>query len=522
MSSPPPTYSYDDNGNVLNNTLFENITYNHLDLIESYDEDGQQSYTAGYTASGVKIEEDDTDFIGRYELVNGNISKVHYQDRFLDASSNKRNYYINDHLGNVRIVFRDDDNDKKIESIDDVVKEYHYYPFGLKLNGPWIKSGITTREQYNGIDFKKSKIYEDYSLYADVKSFGLNHATYRSLDPSIGQWLQVDPKAEMFYGLSPYNSMLNNPVSFTDPEGDCPFCVVVGVGAATGIFGNGLNNVSNGQGFFDGAGKAALWGGIGAAASFGIGAAAGGIFGQGASFGKAAFQFGAHGLSNGLQSHLQGGSFGQGFLSGGISSGIGSGIEGLGGNAGHQILGGGLGGGIGSAISGGDFFQGMTQGLIVGAFNHALHGAAENAFMKEDILPDGRMLWELSDKEFEMFHSSEGRKALFGGEFDIQLSVAERAYWFGKQLGLAMPTAKVAGFGKTMFNSKLFGYKSKWFGRYSEKFLPNGNMGKFNNKGSYIRTGWGPRKGSHTFRTAIGHKGTGVHKHFDYFTGPKY
>ena len=162
----------------------------------------------------------------------------------------------------------------------------------------------------------------------------------------------------------------------SDPEGDLPFLALVGIGAATGIFGNGLSNVSNGQGFFDGAGKAALWGGIGAAASFGIGAAAGGIFGQSASFGKAAFQFGAHGLSNGLQSHLQGGSFGQGFLSGGIGSGLSSGATALGFGDAAMIGVGELGGGIGSAISGGNFFQGMTQGLLVSGFNHALHSGA--------------------------------------------------------------------------------------------------------------------------------------------------
>ena len=81
-----------------------------------------------------------------------------------------------------------------------------------------------------------------------------------------------------------------------DPDGDLPFLAIVAIGAATGVFGNGLSNVSNGQAFFQGAGKAAMWGAVGAAASFGIGSAAGGIFGQSASLGKAAFQFGAHGL----------------------------------------------------------------------------------------------------------------------------------------------------------------------------------------------------------------------------------
>jgi len=312
--------------------------------------------------------------------------------------------------------------------------------------------------------------------------------------------------------------MGNNPVSMVDPDGDLPFLAIVAIGAATGVFGNGLSNVSNGQAFFQGAGKAAMWGAIGAAASFGIGSAAGGIFGQGASLGKAAFQFGAHGLSNGLQSHLQGGSFGQGFLSGGIGSGISSGVHALDGGAGGQILGGGLGGGIGSEISGGDFFNGFTQGVIVGGFNHALHSGINQLSPKNEILPDGRMLWDLSEEELIMFHSAEGRKVLFGGSYDIQLSIAERAYWFGKNLGLALPSAKVLGFGKTMFYSNMFGYKSKWFGRWNPQHLPNGVKGKLN-QGPY-RTGWGwnNNTGRHTFRTSAGHTG----KHIDWFVGPKY
>ena len=186
-------------------------------------------------------------------------------------------------------------------------------------------------------------------------------------------WLQVDPKAEAQYGYSPYASMNNNPISMSDPDGDLPFLAVVGIGAAVGVFGNGISNAQQGQGFFDGAGKAAFWGGVGAAASFGVGAA----FGATGSFGHELGRGIAHGFSSGIQSELQGGSFGQGFLSGGISSGIGSALNGQG--AGAQIFGGGVGGGIGSAISGGNFFDGFTQGVAVGAFNHALHSGLSGA-----------------------------------------------------------------------------------------------------------------------------------------------
>ena len=49
---------------------------------------------------------------------------------------------------------------------------------------------------------------------------GLDLAPFRSYDPAIGRWLQVDPKAESFAPMSPYTGMGNNPISIIDPLGD--------------------------------------------------------------------------------------------------------------------------------------------------------------------------------------------------------------------------------------------------------------------------------------------------------------
>lgn len=224
---------------------------------------------------------------------------------------------------------------------------------------------------------------------------------------------------------SPYASMYKNPISFTDPDGDCPVCVAIGVGAAVGVFSNGLSNASQGQGFFQGAGKAALWGGISGAASFGVGSAATSLFGEGLSFGKAAFQVGAHGLSSGAQSSLQGGSFGQGFLSGGISSGLSSGASALNFGDAGMIGVAGLGGGIGSAIGGGNFFEGLGQGIAVGAFNHALHNSLSSPQADPpgfDYNGDGVVSWaefalstlEIGGYAFDIATIPSGEGAAFG------------------------------------------------------------------------------------------------------------
>lgn len=187
----------------------------------------------------------------------------------------------------------------------------------------------------------------------------------------LGKWYQVDPKAEAMGSMSPYCAMGNNPVLHTDPDGDILPAILVG--AAIGLVANGIGNFVSGKSFFEGAGKAALFGAIGGALSFGIGSAANSLFGTGASIGKAAFQMGAHGLSDGAMSAVQGGSFTSGLLSGAVSSGMSSGANAVGINGWGMVGIGGLSGGVGSSIAGGSFWRGVGQGLITSGLNHAAH-----------------------------------------------------------------------------------------------------------------------------------------------------
>ncbi len=76
---------------------------------------------------------------------------------------------------------------------------------------------LVNRYQYNGIE-----LLDDWGL-------NLNTARYRTLDPQLGRWWQLDPEVEQFEAWSAYNSNLDNPIRYADPEGDCPWCVVAGV-----------------------------------------------------------------------------------------------------------------------------------------------------------------------------------------------------------------------------------------------------------------------------------------------------
>jgi RHS repeat-associated protein len=51
------------------------------------------------------------------------------------------------------------------------------------------------------------------------EKLGLDLAEFRTYDPAIGRWLQVDPMAEYAPGWTPYRFGFNNPISYTDALG---------------------------------------------------------------------------------------------------------------------------------------------------------------------------------------------------------------------------------------------------------------------------------------------------------------
>ena len=111
-----------------------------------------------------------------------------------------RNYYIRDHLGNVRVVF---DEDGKVRQVN------NYYPFGMEYGEEAEDQTEVTYQDYlfGGKEF-------DRKFELNMYNFGA-----RWYDASRGQWTSRDPLCEKHYNISPYVYCAGNPVNLIDPDG---------------------------------------------------------------------------------------------------------------------------------------------------------------------------------------------------------------------------------------------------------------------------------------------------------------
>ncbi len=87
-----------------------------------------------------------------------------------------------------------------------------YYPFGLM----WEKQDVTSTDN---LKWHHGKELQENEFAQQGKSLDLEDFGARMYDPILGRWWSVDPLAEKFLSLSPYNGMGNNPIFFIDPDG---------------------------------------------------------------------------------------------------------------------------------------------------------------------------------------------------------------------------------------------------------------------------------------------------------------
>ncbi len=158
-----------------------------------------------------------------------------------------KNYELNNHLDNVltvvsdRKIAVDPGNDGTADYfVADVLSTADYFVFGASMPGRAYTIS-NYRYGFNGME------KDD-----EVKGNGNSYTTLqRQYDPRLGRWISVDPEEKEYPDESPYAAMDNNPISETDPEGDCPWCIAALKGAIQEYATQVITNLANGKGLGD-------------------------------------------------------------------------------------------------------------------------------------------------------------------------------------------------------------------------------------------------------------------------------
>ena len=233
-------YSYDSNGNITYDPLrcFE-IRYNLLNLaaeVIGHDPEDTAAegtllcetvYYADGTRSGVR-RPNDGPWLTRYvsSLICDGDSEFLYpmgvvsDFGYIDLQSGKMQYFLRDHLGSVRVIAEDRHT---------VISRTDYLPFGVRMSGDGLTgANSTARSSFFGFSGKENEMWGGYDT-ADgditphwLKGERYQHFGARAYDPVSCIFMQVDPMAEKYYGMTPYHYCAGNPVMMVDPDGKFP------------------------------------------------------------------------------------------------------------------------------------------------------------------------------------------------------------------------------------------------------------------------------------------------------------
>ncbi|MBK8701526.1 MAG: hypothetical protein IPN29_19050 [Saprospiraceae bacterium] len=258
-------YTYDVNGNLKSDSYkgITNITYNFLNLPSKIEWGTTKSIDFVYSASGEKLAKTVKTgstinyiqhYVGGIEYnsasgLNRRVEAIyHGEGRFFNtntgttAPSYRTEFSIKDHLGNARVTFTDLNANGKIDvtnsaATNEIIQENHYYAFGMAYEGPWMMNHSSKDNNY-------LYNYKELNADHDLKWYDYGARFY---DAVIGRWHVVDPLADKYPKMTPYNYVENNPIRLIDPDGRAAVDAVggnpiKGFFLATGAYLSGVAN----------------------------------------------------------------------------------------------------------------------------------------------------------------------------------------------------------------------------------------------------------------------------------------
>ncbi len=207
-------YTYDAVGNMTSdkNKGITSITYNVINQPQKITFSDGKTTEYVYSYDGTKLQtihktqqpqtSNTTTYCGNLIYENGALKQMLVDGGYVTFSvaTPVYHFYIQDHLGNNRVVAKADGT---VEQIN------HYYPYGGLMADICTGSDVQPYK-YNGKELDRMHGLDTYDYGA------------RQHNAATGRWHSIDPLCEKYYNVSPYVYCLNNPISFMDFNGCAP------------------------------------------------------------------------------------------------------------------------------------------------------------------------------------------------------------------------------------------------------------------------------------------------------------
>lgn len=270
-------YDYDATGNMISNGAnLQKITYDqYMDLpirIEAeqghiemtYDANGRKLRQRFYKEGNLEKENQYQDGVeyknGRLEAIYHEEGRIVYDGKIPNAAEQPtmtyKEYFLKDHLGNIRVRYVDKNGDGLIQvdttdqKVNELTGSYHYYPFGMEWEAGYYRKHPTNLPPTQGNFFYNQDVLNKYRYNGKefIEDFDIRLYEYgaRMYDPAIGRFICVDPIGDKFPELSTFNYASNNPIAKIDLCGLQGISVITGmikeVAGSVGAFVAGVTN----------------------------------------------------------------------------------------------------------------------------------------------------------------------------------------------------------------------------------------------------------------------------------------